>query len=282
MPTVYPLNSTTLSDVKYVVYPEAPIQLPELSIVDSTGRYDMSNLSNHEIDVVNEVLQIVSTKKYPHDMKAIGLANEASVIRYKPRYILHEIIVQRHSFSEVPYDMLAVGEAYRTMGAMFYNEALSFLERYFMSASLYERKTAQLYLFNAREPFLSHNIAELLNKVGSYDEALEYALRAKAADCTHAPGYVQLIGDIYRKIDPNLAVSFYDDVIREKEYQSYSSLFAKERENAVVALSKKPYKRRPYKPPQDTIEFYQAVATLAKEFMPKGRYYKSSIFHGGY
>lgn len=281
MSTVYHLDSMTLDEVNYVVYPKAPIQLSELSISDSSGRYDMTRLSEHELSVINEVIQIAYSKKYPSDMKAIGLANEASVIRYKPRYVLHEIIVQKYSQSITPYDLLAVGEAYRTMGAMFYTEALSFLERYIMAASQFERKAAQLFLFNAREPFLSRNIADLLNKTGYYDQALEYALRAKMADKTHAPGYVQLIGEIYRRIDPHLAVDFYDDILKEREYAFFSDLFTKERENAVASLSRRPYKRRPYKPSPDALEFQQSVSALAMEFLPNGKYYKSALHQGG-
>lgn len=265
---------TPLDSVEYCVYPESPFQNGDLSITDSSGRYDMTRISHHEKDIVLEVLKISRSPKYPHDLQAVGLANESSVIRYKPRYILYEIIIQQYSGSSNPLDVLAVGEAYRSKGAMFYEEALAYLERFITSSSLLQRKRAQQCLFDAREPFLSYHIADLLDKTGRYEKALTYAFKAKEKDKTAAPAYVQKIGDIYRKTEPQAAIDFYREIVKNPAYSRYSALFEKEVAKAIAQQARaKPYKRRPYKPSEDTIAFEQAVSFLAKQFLPNGQFF---------
>lgn len=271
------IKADPVVDAKQSVHPEQPNQNPNLSIVDASGRYDMTRFSKHERDVISQILKVVNSGKYPPGLKAVGLASEASVISYKPRYILYEIIIQVYARSEKPLDLLAVGEAYRSQGAAFYSEALSFLERYVTTASASDRRTAEKYLFDSRDPFLSYHIAELLEKLGEYDRALVYALKAKDVDNGQAPAFVQKVGDIYRKMDPQLAIDFYNEILRTKMYAKYAGGFREELAKAVAAQSKRPYKRRGYKPPADTIEFHKAVSAAAKAFLPGGKYYDESF-----
>lgn len=103
------------------------LQDSEKSIVATNGKYDMKNFSNHEIDTILNVIEN-TRHKYPKRFQGIGLANESWIIKYKPRYILFEIIIQKYSTSINPLDKFAVAMAYSTKGAYFRKDAIKFFE----------------------------------------------------------------------------------------------------------------------------------------------------------
>lgn len=267
-------EETPLEEVPYSVYPEQPFQDTNLSLVDSHSRYDLTRLSQHELDIIIEILKIANSNKYPSELHSLGLANEASVIKYKPRYILHEIIIQMYSCSSNPLDCLAVGEAYRTKGAMFYAEAISNLEYFLSTASTQQRRIAQVYLFAAREPFISYHLAELLDLNRQYEQALKYAQAAMDADTTAAPGFVLKLGEIYRKINPQTSIDFFTDILSQPQYEKFAALFDRERSKAVDLINHpQPYTGRKYKPSAQTVAFEQTVSSISSEFLQGGRFY---------
>lgn len=103
------------------------LQDPDQSIVVD-GLYDLSRFSPHEDQVILEVLENVQ-KKYPKKFRAIGLFNEAYCIKYKPRYVLLEIIIHLYADSDSKYDNFAVAMAYKEKGAYFRSMAISYFEK---------------------------------------------------------------------------------------------------------------------------------------------------------
>lgn len=91
------------------------------------GSYDLKNFSKHEIDTIKHVLKIVK-QKYPKSYRSLGLANESSIIKYKPRYILYELIILKYGQSDNFIDKFAVALAYESKGAAYRKDAIKYFE----------------------------------------------------------------------------------------------------------------------------------------------------------
>lgn len=144
-------------------------QDPNQSIVDSNGRYDFRNFSKHETDTIKHVLS-VTKKKYPEQYQALGLANESYPIKYKPRYILHEIIILKYGSSLEAIDKFAVALAYSTKGAYFREKALEYFE-----ASIDEIPPEIMSDFISYMPLHTYSIISgLYEQVRDFQEAIYY------------------------------------------------------------------------------------------------------------
>ena len=238
------------------VNPESVRQDPGLSIVTEDGRYDLSRFSRHEEAVIYTVLRNAWTGKYPEKMKGLGLANETYPIVYKPRYVLCEIIVQKYSESKNPFDILAVATAYRMKGAAYREESIRYYENWIKSSSAAQKREAEKYLFDVREPFFSLHLAELYE--------------GEKMNTDHAPGYPMRIASIYRKTDIDQCVKYLEKVSASKEYQIYP-VFAKELREAKEMQGKGyDYKPRPHKQGKKAAEFDASITKAAKWFLSKG------------
>lgn len=91
------------------------------------GVYDLKNFSKHEVDTIKHVLDVVK-RKYPESYHSLGLANESYTIKYKPRYILYEIIILKYSQSDSFIDKFAVALAYESKGAIYRQHAIKYFE----------------------------------------------------------------------------------------------------------------------------------------------------------
>lgn len=116
----------TFPRLKY--HPEniCDIQDPEQSLLCGTT-YDMSRFSKHEAYIIKKVLS-AAKQKYDNRYAAIGLANESYPIKYKPRYVVFEVLIQRHSGSENWLDKVAVAFAFLSKGSKYFFEAARFFE----------------------------------------------------------------------------------------------------------------------------------------------------------
>lgn len=110
-----------------VYYPEQYVQDASQSIIAANNKYDLTRFSQHESDVIREVLSVVKSK-YPVKYQALGLVNEAYVIMYKPRYVLFEIAATRYRNSASAFDKFAVAYAFANKGADFRLAAISAFE----------------------------------------------------------------------------------------------------------------------------------------------------------
>lgn len=99
----------------------------EKSITTNDGKYDMKRFSKHESDTIRYIMKIVNDK-YPIEYQSIGLANESYIIKYKPRYILHEMIILLYEDSESVIDKFSVSLAYASKGAFFRKKAIKYFE----------------------------------------------------------------------------------------------------------------------------------------------------------
>lgn len=95
--------------------------------ITSDGIYDLENFSKHESDTIKHICSYVDNH-YPKQYLAMGLANEGCALKYKPRYIINEIVVQKYQHSESQYDKFAVANAYVTKGTYFTEKALWYFE----------------------------------------------------------------------------------------------------------------------------------------------------------
>lgn len=115
------------SDNPFTYYPETYNQDSSKSIIGANSKYDLTRLSQHELDILNAVFSTVSAK-YPVKYQALGLVNEAYVITYKPRYILFEIAVTKYKETESYFDKFAAAFAFANKGADFRLAALKTFE----------------------------------------------------------------------------------------------------------------------------------------------------------
>lgn len=97
------------------------------SIVTANHLYDLKHFSKHESDTIEHVIEIVN-KKYPLELRSVGLANESSVIKYKPRYVLWEILIQLYENSNNPVDEFACAIAFEAKGALYRRKSLDKFE----------------------------------------------------------------------------------------------------------------------------------------------------------
>ena len=182
---------------------------------------------------------------------------------------MHEIIVQKYAGSDNPFDMLAVAAAYRTKGASGRGEAIRYYEKWLGSSTKKQREEAAKYLFDAREPYFSLNLAKLYNDENRLEEALKYAIAAEKMNAEHAPGFPLLLADIYKKQDIGQCVHYLREVCASKEYRAYP-VFA-EKLSEAEALQEKGYQYRPRQHRQSakSAEFEASVREATRRFMEK-------------
>lgn len=128
---IFKLESTKIEDIKNMIPKYVSdaewYQDSEQSIISEDGRYDLKRFSQHESDTIYHVINVVK-EKYPIDLRSMGFANEIYPIKYKPHYVLWEILVQLYENSNEPIDMFACALAYEAKGALFREKALQKFE----------------------------------------------------------------------------------------------------------------------------------------------------------
>lgn len=127
---VLKMESTQTNEIKNIIPKYISdtewYQDSEQSIV-TNGIYDLKRFSKHEADTVYHVIDVVKGK-YPIGLRSIGFANETYPIKYKPRYVLWEILVQLYENSNNPIDVFSCALAYEAKGALFREKALQKFE----------------------------------------------------------------------------------------------------------------------------------------------------------
>lgn len=110
-----------------VYYPDTYNQDAKKSVLEPDRKYDLKRFSNHEADIIQRVLKTTDTK-YHHLLRSLGLVNESISIKYKPRYVLFDIVILKYEKSQNMVDRLAVALAYETKGAFFRRQAILYFE----------------------------------------------------------------------------------------------------------------------------------------------------------
>lgn len=203
---------------KYGTYcPDAYSQDSTKSVVDKNGRYDLKRFSKQEYDIIKSVLASVE-KRYPWELRSMGLANEAYPISYKARYVLFDIIIVQYEKSAAPIDRLAVALAYESKGAYFRKDAISYFEE-----SIKNNDKATLNKFLSYMPAsLFLKFSELYEKEHEYKKAISYAKKARASKGASKEYCTERISALEKKIEkpprvvkrkkPDYYASFEEDV----------------------------------------------------------------------
>lgn len=212
------------------------------SIVDETGTYDFDCFSVDECSTIQDVLSDAQ-RNYSPRYRAIGLALESYGILYKPRYILHEIIIIRYSSSKRPLDQLAVGLAYKTKGAYFRQQAIKYIEN--AIPMITKREWHKISAFFPKWS-IYNDLSDLCEAECRFSDALEYAELAKRNKGFIAPYDILHPGRIYKKIDIALCVQYYENLICNNQTAEYWPLIEKEL-TIAKGQAEQGYKYRPRK-----------------------------------
>lgn len=159
----------------FLYYPEYFDQDSSQSIIDGSGKYDLTRFSLHESEIVRQVL-LATQDKYPKKFRALGLVNESYPIKYKPRYVLFEIAVISYCKSLSQEDQIAVGFAYSQKGAKFREKAISYYEQSIDSVSF-----RTLDMFASLSAFGTYlNLSGLYEKEKQYESSEKWLKKAIA------------------------------------------------------------------------------------------------------
>lgn len=249
------------------LHAEAVFQDSNLSVVDVSGKYDMNHFSQHEIDTILTVLKNAKCGKYPKSLEGLGLANEASAIMYKPRYVLFEIVIQKYGKSKQPYDMLAVAQAYESKGSFGRQKAIEYYNLWLSNSSSHQRATAAKLFLDASEPFFSYRIAKLYYLENNLENALEFAKNAQHNNKQGAPAYPLLIASIYKKMNINDCVEYLQSVCNSDYSKQYPMLKAELKKAMELQKNGYKYVSRKRKRKQEDMDFELSVSAAAKRFL---------------
>lgn len=171
------------------------IQDSAQSIITSDGRYDLKHFSKHETDTINHIVRVVK-EKYPLELRSMGFANESSLIKYKPRYVLWEMLVQLYKDSTNPIDKFACSLAYEARGAMYRKNALQKFEE---SINYITPEFMQQFI-SCTPLCVCMKFSRLYENNHEYEKAIYYTKQGKKYGGTDNPNFDKRIGELSEKI----------------------------------------------------------------------------------
>ena len=168
------------------------------SITTSDGRYDLKHFSKHELETIIYIVRIIKDK-YPLELRSMGFANESSPIKYKPRYVLWEILVQLYKDSDNPIDKFACALAYETKGALFRENALQKFEE-----SINYITPEFMQQFTSYPPLCVYmEFSRLYEGNHEYEKAIYYTELGQKYRGNDNPNFDKRIDDLIEKIKRN-------------------------------------------------------------------------------
>lgn len=173
-------------------------QDPSKSIITDDHKYDMTKISIHEDQTIKLVLS-AAERKYRGNYKAIGLANECYPIKYKARYVVFEVLIQRHSESENPLDKVAVAFANWSKGARHFSEAAELFEEV-----KYKVDWKEVHEFSSLSEIFSL-FSDMYEKIHEYEKAIEcvqLSLKYEATPKEYAKKRIALLEDKQKNRKP--------------------------------------------------------------------------------
>ncbi|MFR8473763.1 MAG: hypothetical protein ACLVCT_02440 [Lachnospira sp.] len=217
----------------------------------NTGTYDLIHLSKSDKQYINDCIK--EANQYPRKLRALRLAECADTTIYAPRYILNRYITIKYELSNKPFDYLAVAIAYKNLGSLERQNAITYFEKYL---NCLNHLNPNSYVFTTKHTFsdfyIYRNLSDLYEK--EYELNKAYELRLKIIELQNGTidfGDVMSIGNILRKIDINKSVSFYEQYINLPKIQGYRKELDKAYQDALKKQSNGyVYKPRP-KPPDE-------------------------------
>lgn len=190
--------SDTSKKINTVMIPDDHFSLQDSrqSLVDSKGRYDPTRFSDNEQRTILAVIDSAN-RKYPSDLRSIGLFNEAAPIIYKARSILMQVIVEKYEASPAKLDQFAVACAYAEQGAYCRKKALEFFEA--AGGVIPSQAGNMLYTL----PLSVYNkFSKLYESEHQYNAAIHYLLLAKPFAPVEASNYyVTKLAQLQAKVE---------------------------------------------------------------------------------
>lgn len=178
--------------------PDRIDQNTNLSIVDETGRYDMTRYSLHEAETIGTVFRNV-LRKYEKKHWAMGLVNESESIVYKARYILFEIVIQRFSESDSPLDQFAVAYAYVTKGSYYRQKAIEYFEKCMPKLS-----PLDISCYGSFPLFSVYvKLSKLYEQEHIWDKAIHYLTLANSSGGLNPAYFEKHIAELQKKKETN-------------------------------------------------------------------------------
>lgn len=168
------------------------------SIITADGRYDLKHFSKHETETINHIIGVIK-EKYPIEFRSMGFANESAPVKYKPRYVLWEILVQLYKDSDDPIDKFACALAYETKGALFRENALQKFEE---SINYITPEFTQQ--FTSYTPLCVYmEFSRLYESNHEYEKAIYYTELGQKYGENDNPNFDKRINDLIEKIKRN-------------------------------------------------------------------------------
>lgn len=174
------------------------IQDSTQSITTSDGRYDLKHFSKHELETVNHIVEVIK-EKYPLNLRSMGFANESASVKYKPRYVLWEMLIQLYKDSTNPIDKFACALAYEAKGAMYRENALQKFEE-----SINYITPEFMQQFISYSPLCVYmKFSRLYESNHEYEKAIYYTKQGQKYGGTDNPNFDKRINELSEKIKRN-------------------------------------------------------------------------------
>ena len=195
---IFPNKSGTQNTTPEYFSDMSWIQDSTQSITTPDGRYDLKRFSKHELETINYIVGIIKTK-YPPKLRSMGFANESAPVKYKPRYVLWEILVRLYKDSTNPIDEFACALAYETKGTMYRKNALRKFEE---SISYITPEFMQQ--FNSYSPLCVYmKFSRLYESNHEYDKAIYYTQLGHRYGEKNNPNFDKRINELTEKTKRN-------------------------------------------------------------------------------
>lgn len=174
------------------------IQDSTQSVTTSDGRYDLKHFSKHELETINYIIGVIK-EKYPLKFRSMGFANESAPAKYKPRYVLWEMLVQLYKDSTNPIDKFACALAYEAKGAMYRENALQKFEE-----SINYISPEFIQQFNSYSPLCVYmKFSRLYESNHEYEKAIYYTKLGQKYGESNNPNFAKRVADLIEKINRN-------------------------------------------------------------------------------
>lgn len=192
------------------------IQNSDQSITTPDGRYDLKHFSKHETETINHTVRVVK-EKYPLELRSMGFANESALIKYKPRYILWEMLVQLYKDSTDPIDKFACALAYEAKGAIYREDALQKFED-----SINYITPEFMQLFTSYTPLCVYmKFSRLYERNHEYEKAIYYTKQGQKYGEKYNPNFDKRIAELIEKIKRNPKKRKYNPSKGTLEFEKY-------------------------------------------------------------
>lgn len=146
----------------------------------NTGTYDLIHLSKSDKQYINDCIK--EANQYPRKLRALRLAECADTTIYAPRYILNRYITIKYELSNKPFDYLAVAIAYKNLGSLERQNAITYFEKYL---NCLNHLNTNSYVFTTKHAFSDFYIYRNLSDLYEHEYELNKAKNYRTSQWYH-------------------------------------------------------------------------------------------------